>query len=490
MMLTYLEEKKIRVYHTHIEVSPYTLGENESIERKLSLWIDAEYRFDPIAYYVENAILYIPRGFDTYILEKEFRSTAFVVRDADKYKSFRGVHPTVGPRDRTQEEALDFLSCTGNFANKQSFSQQVLTLDTGAGKTFVTTNSILNIKKRAIIITHQESIKQQWIKTFIEKTDIDIDKLVNIHNSSDIINIMKNKKEGYIYFVNHQTLNSYGKTNGWEAVRKFFIKIAVGVKVFDEAHLAFRNVLKIDFFSNAEKTFYLTATFGRSDSKEESLFKKCFSSAAKFGDETKNYEEKRKHIIYVPVLYRSNPSYLDLQSAMNSYGFSVLGFTMYALHKDIDNTQMRKFYNVFDIACKLEGKILITVARIEDIEYVKECIQKEYRDLGMTIGTIHSKNSKEDNNYAKTCDVICTTIKSCGTGVDINGLRCIINLEPFSSNITSNQLSGRLREYSKDKDTYFFDLIDIAFPTCERQHKTKMTCLKKKCKSIQIMKLI
>lgn len=86
------------------------------------------------------------------------------------------------------------------------------------------------------------------------------------------------------------------------------------------------------------------------------------------------------------------------------------------------------------------------------------------------------------------CDIICSTIKSCGTGVDIKGLRCIINAEPFSSHITANQLAGRLREYAPDKDTYFFDLIDIAFPSCENQYKSKLTNLRKKCKEVKVMK--
>ena len=94
--------------------------------------------------------------------------------------------------------------------------------------------------------------------------------------------------------MNHQTLTSYAKSHGWNAVRDFFKKIHVGVKVYDEAHLSFKNVLRLDMFSNTMKTFYLTANFGRSDSREASLFRRCFSSVYKFGEETKNYEEKRK----------------------------------------------------------------------------------------------------------------------------------------------------------------------------------------------------
>ena len=483
-----MEEKKIRVYHTHIEVSPYEKGENESIERQLSVWIDAEYRFDPIGYYVYNNTLYIPRGFSIYILEKEFRSTAFVVKAPDKFDRANGFKMTSPPKNKIQVEAIDFLSSEGQFKNALTYSQQALILDTGDGKTYATTHSILNLRMKACIITHQDKIKQQWINTFLNLTNTKEDGIVNISSSSCMDKVMQGKLSGYFYFVNHQTLSSYAKSNGWDAIREFFKKIAVGIKVYDEAHLAFRNVLRVDMFSNTVKTFYLTANFGRSDTKEAMLFKKCFASVYKFGEETKNYEEKRRHIIYVPVLYKSNPDFNQSQMVMNSYGFSVLGFSKYALHEDEEQTQLKVFRDIFEIASKYEGKILITVPKIDDTYFIEKIVKDEPAFSGRTISTINSKHSREENDAAKESDIICSTIKSCGTGVDIKGLRCIINLEPFSSQITTNQLAGRLREYAKDKDTYFFDLIDTAFPSCNRQYKTKLSYLKKKCKEIQVFK--
>lgn len=485
----YSNSKKIRIYHTHIEISPYELGENIRIERMLSVWVDPEFRFDSIGYYINDNVLYIPRGFNIPMLEKEFNSKALVVSVADEIKYFYNVDMTVLPRDEIQEVSIDFLSSDGNFKHTINYSQQALILDTGDGKTYTTIHSIVNLKMKAIIITHQDKIKDQWIKSFLDKTNINENRLVNISGSNIIDSIMNNKyRNACIYFVNHQTLTSYAKAYGWNSIRDFFKKIKVGIKVFDEAHLSFKNVLRIDFFSNTFKTFYLTANFGRSDTKEEILFKRCFSSVCKFGEETKTYEEKRKHIIYVPVLYKSHPNYNHLRMAKSSYGFNVLGFSKYALHVDEDETQLKVFYDIFDIANKMEGKILITVPKIDDTLFIKDKILEKYPNIEKEIKTINSKNSKNDNENAKqNADIICSTIKSCGTGVDIIGLRCIINLEPFSSQITTNQLSGRLREYSKDKDTYFFDIIDTAFESCQRQYKSKLRILRKKCKRIEVM---
>jgi len=482
------EKKQIRIYHTHIEVYPYKLGENKYIEKLLSVWIDAEYRFDPIGFHVYNDVLYVPRGFNIYILQKEFNTRAFMNRMNDEYSMTRSYSMLFPPKNRIQEESIDFLTGEGEFKSASKYSQQALILDTGDGKTYATINSIIKLRMRAIIITHQDKIKMQWINTFIEKTNVPDNELCNISGSDVILDIMTGEFDNKsFYFVNHQTLQSYGKQHGWDTIHDLFKKMGIGIKVFDEAHLSFKNVLRVDFFTNTKKTFYLTANFDRSDPNEAKLFQRCFSSVYKFGEQTKFYEEKRRHIIYVPVLYRSNPSFNQLQSVITMHGFSVARFFKYAFHEDNEETMLKIFFDIFEIANQLEGRMLITLPTIEDTYKLKELMEKKYPKLGKTIGTINSKNKKYDNDNTKeNDDIIISTIKSCGTGSDIVGLRSVINMEPFNSKITTNQLAGRLREYAKDKNTYFFDLIDIAFPSCEKQYKSKLPRLKKKCKEIQI----
>ena len=158
-----------------------------------------------------------------------------VVRDPDRYMTFKDVHMTVAPRNRIQEESIDFLCGEGNFKRSFPFSQQALVLDTGDGKTYTTVNAIVNLQMRAIIITHQEKIKSQWIDTFLTKTDVMPERLMNLDGSEPMIQIMKNEiqPDAYFYFINHQTLNSFARVHGWPYIREFFQKIQVGIKVFD-----------------------------------------------------------------------------------------------------------------------------------------------------------------------------------------------------------------------------------------------------------------
>ena len=53
-----------------------------------------------------------------------------------------------------------------------------------------------------------------------------------------------------------------------------FIKLGIGIKIVDEAHLQYENTFSIDYSVNVKKNFYLTATFEQSDSKTNAVFHK------------------------------------------------------------------------------------------------------------------------------------------------------------------------------------------------------------------------
>ena len=493
------DPKTIKIFHTHIEVSPYEKGENEKVERMSSVWDDATHSYYPMGYFIYENTLILPRGFNLKVLEDEFETEAFAIRSCDEYSVIREYHMTAPPKNKLQLEAINFLTNEGKYVNNGMYSQYALILDTGEGKTYTAIHSILKLRMKAVIITHQDKIRNQWVGTFLNMTDVPEEELIKITGSETMNSVLEGEIEGTYYFVNHQTLNSFAKKYGYDKLHEFFIKLRVGVKIIDEAHLSFHNLLMIDAFSDTKKTFYLTATFDRTDKQESRLFKRCFAQACKFDIHRVDKSitaHKRKHIIYVPVIYRSSPSQMQIADTMTMHGFSVINFSKYAFGEDRNQTILKAFFQIFDMCINnLDGRILVTTPLIEQTILLSKKIDEHLKALGkkMMVGTINSKNEKSDNEKYKQCaDVICTTIKSSGTGTDIRGLRCVINLEPFSSKITGNQLAGRLREYAPDKDTYFFDLIDTAFPRCYDQYKKKIaknSDLRNKCKEVRIIKL-
>ena len=390
-------------------------------------------------------------------------------------------------KNKIQEDSINFLCSAGNFARGARYSQLSLNADTGDGKTFCTVYSICNLKMRTLIITHIEKIKAQWIDTCSTMFTFKPKNLVTIEGTGKMEEILSSDEvpKGDVFFVNHQTLNAFVRKHGYEKLHDFFIKLRIGIKVYDEAHLEFKNIIMIDMFSNTYKTIYLTANFDRSQPDESRIFHRAFANVMKFGTQTIDYAEKRKHIVYFPTLYSSDCPAFQAMALKNNYGFDSKRFIDYALKQDPHNSLINELYKVFNRIKTVEGKVLVVAPKIESCEFIKDRLQEFPLLADRVIMTIHSKNNVNHNDDAKiNADIIVSTMKSVGTGVDIKGLRVLINTEPYTSSIIANQMSGRLREYAPDKDTYYFDLVDVSITRCYEMYKTRLRFLKKKCKEI------
>lgn len=476
---------EIRVFHSHIEIYPYNYGDCPRLEKMLSKFDNVTHKYIPIGYYIQSGILYIPRGINLSLLQSMFNTIPTIVNKCDDYTKIQKGTMKFKPKNRIQEESIDFLTSQGKFKKGEFQSQFGLNLDTGDGKTYCMINAILKMKLKAIVITHKQKIKEQWIETILNMSSVEKDSVCDISGSDVIDNIMKGKIKADIYCVNHQTLNAYARVHGWESIRNLFKKIKVGVKVVDEAHKFFENSLMIDFFSNVKRSYYLTATFTRSDPKEIKIFKIAYDSLYRFGEETMNYEEKRKHIVFIVVYYHSYPTIEERRKISTSYGFSSYRYIDYALNEE-NNSMMKVLKRLIEKTENMKGKTLVISPKTDSVDYIAKQIEK-FTDK--SVGTVHSKNNVKQNENGWNSDIISSTIKSIGEGDDIKGLRILINLEPIGSKSLADQLRGRLREYSKDDDTFMFYPVDTSIKETYEFLKRIMPVMKKKCKEIIFMRM-
>lgn len=482
--------KSIRVYHTHIEIEPYTQGENFALERSLSIRNKITKQFMPLAFMVENNIMYLPRGVDINILKHRFRDAKVTVyKEHDKVQYFPQYEMTKPVLGKIEEDSIDFLSAEGNFKKARTYSQLSLNIDTGDGKTYSTIASILRKKEIAIVITHKNNIKNQWLASFNNLTTVPKDKVINIESSAILDKIMKDEIRGYVYLVNHQTLASYAKSHSWGHIGLLFTKLGIGRKVFDEAHKHFANILRVDRNTNTKTSIYLTATFERGKYDEKKVFELAFANVYRFGEETYNYEEKKRHITYIALLYDSHATSEDVFNMKTKLGLSPHKFIEYALEHDTSEALRYWLMHVIERVSTLEGKILITTPKINSSEIVKSMAEEILPNR--KISTIHSRNSEEDNEESKKSDVISSTLSSFDSGTDVPGLRVLINAGPHSSTSLTSQLPGRLRkyiglnnEYPDGLETFYIDLIDVSIPECYDMYKRRQPVLKKKCKKV------
>ena len=330
--------------------------------------------------------------------------------------------------------------------------------------TFCVAYASTALNERTLIITPNESLKQQWIKTYNTMFDYRGKQLMNIAGSNIIEGIMDDNIDidnTDIFFVNHQTLRSYiTSTNGYQ-FHNFMKKLKIGIKVYDESHMEFGNILLIDFFSNTNRTWYLTATFDRSDKTESVCFKRAFQSVEAYGD-MESAEVVRKHVIFHKVSFNSRINPQQRAKLLSYPGFSANKYGLYSIFEDKNETLYKVILEILKKTENVEGKTLIFVPLIDCVDEVVKKLKVDFPQK--TCAAYHSKIPKDEKEIAEKKDIIVSTIKSCGTGRDIKGLRVVICAEPVVSKVVIEQTIGRLREYSKTQDTYYFDLVDYSIP--------------------------
>lgn len=478
----------IYVFHTHLEITNITDSELFQLKKRYSKWDETYHRYEPISYYYENGVLYLPRGTDIdKLMALLYTRNVIYGKREDKPHTIPVYQFNGLPKSTIQADATNFLLGVGKFGGSDKYSQKGLNLDTGEGKTFATICNVINKRLRTMIIVDAIKLKKQWMNEFMKFSTIPEDRLCDIESSDTMSKLLKEPDLNYdVFFVNHQTLSSYAKQYGWQAVRKFISKLGIGIKVFDEAHLFFKNTLMIDFFSNCRFTIYLTATFGRSDRREAYLYNDAFASVYRFGEETSTYSDKVRHTIYIPAFFSSNIDIGELYRLTTNHGFSKDRYIEYVIKRDKGHWCLSNMLSLLDEALEREGKVLVIGTTIDSCEEIKKKIEKRFgKDL--SVDTVHSKQKKSFDSIIDNNRVIVSTVKSVGKGLNIPKLRSIINLEPIASKIIFIQLLGRLRRYNPDTDesTYFYDLIDTSIPRCIEFYDLKKPAIEKIVKDIQ-----
>lgn len=443
------------VYNTHMELYPYKKDDYPIIEDMYTATDKFTGNQFPCGYMIEDGKLFLPRGTPISKIEMLTETKARFITESDPVKEMKRQHYSLyDPRNKIQEESIEFLTSEGK--------QLALNLKTGLGKTFCVAYSSTKLRLKTLIITPNEGLKQQWIQTYHKMFDYRPSELMNIAGSNIIGAIMEDLVEpAEVYFVNHQTLRSYLTSNNGYMLHKFFKKLNVGIKVYDESHMEFANILLMDFFSNTDRTWYLTATFDRSDKTESVCFKRAFNSVSAYG-ETQSAEVVKKHVVYHVVNINSRITPKERGKVIGYAGMTAASYGNYAFFSDPNETAYKAILDILHKLKDIEGKILIFIPLINAVDDVVKKLKRDYKDK--SIAAFHSKLSADEKASAQKKDIIVSTIKSCGTGRDIPGLRAVICAEPIASKVVTEQMIGRLRPYAEDKDTFFFDIVDICIP--------------------------
>lgn len=453
--------KALRVYETRIEIHPYNLGEFPEIECACSTAYDkVTHKRKPIGFYYdkEASTLTVPRGINIAWLSQLTGAYPTYYNGWDIENMRERYSISLKPKNANQYKAIYFLLQWHEFMTYVKYSQFVLTVEPGFGKTYCALVAALQRGKRTIIILPSSKIKEQWITTIKKYTKVNMNQVLDLVGCEKMLELLKGEVKYDIIVTLHQTITNFLNEYGFNMLKEFFNHLQCGTKIIDEAHLFFENTLAIDFCSNIPKNYYLSATFTRSDPLEINLFRLCFANAVQYGSEL----GVTKNVVYTFVYYNSSPSEQEQIRIKTAYGTSNYRFIDYALKRDKNLTILDAFFHTLKMSKEHEGKTLVIVPKVENCEFFAKLIQGEYpEDI---VGTVHSKHKKEENfKIIEESTILISTFGSLGTGSDISGLRNLIVCDIFSSSVISRQLPKRLRPLENGELSYCYEVVDSGF---------------------------
>lgn len=475
-----MKKNKIEVYRTHIVINDYKLGNSQSIENCFSVFdkVTHQYNIQGMEYIEDEQKLILPRGIDVYFIEKIFEEKAVYMSSYDDYIKFDDMKLKYLPRDDVQQEALKFMLGIDRYKNNNCSAQLSLNLATGKGKTYcsIATSCYSGIK--TIIITYSTKWLQQWKECILDYTNTKENEVCMMISSPKILRTMKEDPNKYKFILtSHSSIASFAKNHGWYAVTELFNKLKVGIKIFDEAHLNFKSMSMIDFYTNTYKTFYVTATPLRSSDEENEIYQYYMKNIPGI----QLFKPTDPHTHYMALKYNSKPSYEVIQACRNQYGLDINKYVNYIINNE-------NFYKLLRIIMKIiitkGGKTLICIRTIEGINTVYQWIINNYPEFRFNTCILNSH--VEDKSVIMKNTIILSTIKSSGTAVDIPYLqRTVILAEPFKSEIYARQTLGRTRGYN----TEYIEVVDKGFSSIQKWFVHKKPIFEKyalSCKVINI----
>lgn len=474
--------KSIIVKHTRIEIHDYTIGDCPSLESFFSIFdpITHTVFFKGIDYLEDEKILILPRGLDIYWLENALDCKAKLDTKYDEFDYNEPIMIKNLPKDDQQKEALRFILGKAEYHNNSYKSQLGINLNTGKGKTYVTIASISYTLIKSIIIV--KGIITQWKEKILEYTDIKPKEIYIIEGSATIDRLFNRDPKQYkIYIASHSTIKSYGDRFGWDKITELFKHIKVGIKVYDEAHLNFDNMLKIDFYTNTYKNLYVTATPKRSSREEDKIYQLAFKNVPKID---LFREDTDPHTQYIAIHFNSKPSPDVISACKNRFGFNINKYIDWVVNSerflDFSLVLMEKILSLTSDGSKALIYIGTNNAICKFYDFLVSIYPQYVNDIGIYTSIVPDEQKQDMLNRR----IILSTTKSCGAAVDIFGLKVTVVLaEPFRSEVLTRQTLGRTRA----DNTYYIDCVDNGFYYCKKYYNSKKPLFNKyatKCTDI------
>ena len=454
---------------------------------KLSLWNPVFRKYINPVYYKKKVgkdkyNIYLPASLGVNFVSSYFPEKGLVfnpnmiVESSDIYFEMRNY-----PLDQTQYDAICFLENMKHDDNRE----RMIVMSTGVGKTFVAISAVKLLEKKTMIIVDSVDLAKQWKEKFLEHSEISEDDIFMISGSESVETALKDHENYKIFIAIHRTLYNLMEKKP-SNIFNLFNTLKIGTRVFDECHVEYRNIIKINSFSSVDYTIYLTATPNRSSASDNRVYKAIFGNVPVFNSKETNNKTLQKSDIekyhtVVTMQFNSNPTHENILKMSTLHGFSSAKWANYILKTNYD-----KVLNIIqDVVKKLKivenkTKTVIMLPIIKMMDRVETDMREIF---GENVGVFSGEVNKNKRTEELEKQIIITNDKIFERGLDVTDVEILINFSQFKSKVKTEQILGRIR--NGNKKSIYIDVTDVGFEDLINFSKVRHKLLKQKAKAFK-----
>jgi superfamily II DNA or RNA helicase len=373
-----------------------------------------------------------------------------------------------------QVPIIDFLC--------QNRSVSILPIQMGTGKTCLALHYVCKIKKRAMVVMGAMHI-DTWIRD-AKKFYKDTNKVKVIRGNAQLRKYihegMNDKLDADIFLVSVNTIRDYltefeehGKSTYGCEPKDLYRILGIHVRVTDEVHenlhFNFRHAIQTD----TPISVYLSATIISYDPFINKLYNIIYPLDRRYtGLVWKKYVN-----VYAVGYELEEPRKVKYKGGNGMYSHHVYEDwitkdpgRLNRYLKLVSGIANEGFIKVYQSGMKL----LIIFSSVEMCQIAASYFTKTYPQF-----TVTSYNADDENETLHNFDIICSTLGSSGTGVNIVGLRTLILTIGLQNREKNIQVMGRLREleelYPGVNPSYYYMVVkDIPKQMVYHYNKLKL----------------
>lgn len=343
--------------------------------------------------------------------------------------------------------------------------------------------SIAYWSHKAVIFVPFSKLLDQWKESIVRFTSIKESEIMCVQGGNACQKILDGKcKNIKVFIFMVDTIVSFQKRYGNLATIDLLEATHAYVKIVDEVHRDMKAISMIEALSNFRLNYYMSASPGRAESKENWIFKTLFKNVPRFGSSFKTEEEKHINIMVKKYFWtpdsRQIKAMVNPKTGLNTKAYERELINAPPAQRESFDTAVRVMLNWAKRIMKPDKKAMILAQSIDTLYYIQKIAEEIFPEqTGVYYGGLKPK----EKEAALKQRIIIATSSSLGTGADIKGLQFSFNVSTYANQIDAIQISGRTRKLD-DAEVVYCELVNFGYLKTARQFEKRKPYLLKRAK--------